>query len=235
MQAAFIMHARTKYNDFMQGNFLVKPENFPNEEIVKVYEHVGNETRYFDIAPSEGIKITFCDKKFIVLGVSIKIAELYKLCGRETKYSRVDNDNGRSNNHAFMGFVFKREDIEEIHEEFDITYKLLLEHYERYISDIWEKPFSIEGIKPIFSRYERISLTKTADTSKIAVSVTHEMFKKSGLSSPENEQEPDENENKLNTRIIAVIIVIALVAALLGLKPLKNFIQQFLLSWLRVN
>lgn len=131
MKAAFIMKARTRYNDFTMGRFLVSPDDFTEEETERVSDYVAAQNKYLDAAPAEGIRVRYCDEKFVVLGRSIFIANLYKRFGRETQYSELESSDRR--NHAFLGFVFHRD---EVHEIFDVTYEHLLEFYESYMSEL---------------------------------------------------------------------------------------------------
>lgn len=149
MLAAPIIHARTKNNDF-PSQLLVSPNGFSPEDVLWARRYITQSTRYFELAGKEGRRLIFCNQSLIVSGISIRIGDLYHLCGKEPRFDRVD---GNRVNYAFVGLVIPKA---EITRAFDIPYSAFLDQYNTYMDLLWETPYNENGISASKSEYTPI-------------------------------------------------------------------------------
>lgn len=149
MLAAPIIHARTKNNDF-PSQLLVVPNNFSPNDILWARKYITQSTRYFELAGREGRRLIFCNHSMLVSGISIRIGDLYYLCGKEPHFDKVD---GNRVNYAFIGLVIPKT---EITKAFDIPYSAFLDQYEKYMGLLWETPYNENGISATKSEYTHI-------------------------------------------------------------------------------
>ena len=240
MKAAFIMRSKNPNNDYNGGKFSVAPDDFGEKETKKLLVLVHEKTPYLDAVPSGCIVVQpYCDEKFAVLGICAFISKLAEKCGREIKYSLDGKKNENSTlkprrSPVFLGFVFKRKEVQEA---FDITYELLAKYYEQYMSELWEKPLTFGGMETIASKYEEIAFSKVSDASKAAVSLSPEILNETvttsrpvKLSEHKESHEPEyiAGENKhVFLKLSAILIIgISIVAVIVGLKLMKNFMHE---------
>ena len=151
VKAAPIIHARTKDIDF-RANLLVVPDDFSATDVKWARKYIVDSTRYFELTNNYGRHIVFCNEKVIVVGVSIRIEDLYELCGCETsEYALVDL---QRTNYAFVGFVLKKDTLKGA---VDIPYTAFLEQYEKYMNLRWNDslgvPGSMENTKASFQNF----------------------------------------------------------------------------------
>lgn len=130
ISAAPIIHARTKNVDF-RSNLLVVPTSFDSFDIQWVRKYITDSTRYFELVNELGRKVVCSNEKHIIVGLSIRIMDLYRLCNREPQYDRVD---GNRVNYAFIGFALEKDTVTE---PVDISYSNYLEQYEKYMDLRW--------------------------------------------------------------------------------------------------
>lgn len=145
--AAPIIHARTRDVDFRAG-LLVKPEDFSDDRTRWARKYILDSTRFFELAGPEGRWAAFCDQKVAVAGVSIRIGQLYRLCGKEPKYDKV---NGKRTNYAFIGIAVPKS---EIGEAFQVTYPMLLDIFEKYMALRWEEGLDNSALEATRAGYE---------------------------------------------------------------------------------
>ena len=149
MLAAPIIHARTKYYDFPSG-LLVIPDNFTSQDAQWARSYITQSTRYMEMMGTAGRRVVFSNASVVVSGLSIRIEDLYNLCGKSPQYSRVD---GNRVNYAFIGLVIPKSQITTT---FDIPYSVFLEQYETYMQILWEMPpseSSITTTKVVYSQF----------------------------------------------------------------------------------
>lgn len=161
--AAPIIHARTRDVDFRAG-LLVKPEDFSDERTRWARKYILDSTRFFELAGPEGRWAAFCDQKVAVAGVSIRIGQLYRLCGKEPKYDKV---NGNRANYAFIGIVVPKS---EIGEAFQITYPMLLDIYEKYMALRWEDGIGGSSLEAIRAGYEPMEVPEAEEVCQVQFS-----------------------------------------------------------------
>lgn len=146
-----IIHARTKDVDF-RSKLLVVPENFREEEIQWARRYIVDSTRYFELMNEDGRRVVFCNDKYMIHGISIRIGDLYRKCNREPKYSYVD---GNRTNYAFIGLVMLKKDLTSA---IEIPYSAFLEEYEKYMELRWNDPHhsskSLENTKAVYLERE---------------------------------------------------------------------------------
>ena len=130
LSAAPIIHARTSEVDF-RSDLLVIPANFQPQDVQWARKYILGSTRYFELAGKTGRNVIFSRKDVIVSGLSIRIRDLYQLCGKEPKYHLVDRNR---TNYAFIGFVIPTECVTE---SFDVPYSLYLDVFETYMDLRW--------------------------------------------------------------------------------------------------
>lgn len=131
LKVAPIIHARTREVDF-RSELLVVPEDFDRQAIQWARTYITDSTRSFELSGADGRRVVFCNGQYIVNGLSIRISDLYRLCGKPAKYDKV---NGTRINYGFIGFVLHKKDLQE---PFDIPYSVFLEAYEIYMALRWE-------------------------------------------------------------------------------------------------
>lgn len=131
LQIASIVHARTRDVDF-RADLLAAPEDFDDRKIQWARKLITDSTFDFDMCGRDGRRVVFCNGQHIVTGLSIRIGDLYRLCGRPTRYDKV---NGTRTNYAFIGIVLHRKDFAE---PFDVPYPVFLEVYEKHMMQRWE-------------------------------------------------------------------------------------------------
>lgn len=158
--AAPIIHARTRDVDFRAG-LLVKPEDFSEDRTRWARKYILDSTRFFELAGPEGRWAAFCDQKVAVAGVSIRIGQLYRLCGKEPKYDKV---NGNRANYAFIGIAVPKS---EIGEAFQITYPLLLDLYEKYMALRWEDGIGGSSLEAIRAGYESMEVPEAEEVCQV--------------------------------------------------------------------
>lgn len=156
LNAAPVIHARIKNNDF-PSNLLVAPSDFDSSDISWARKHITDNTRFFEMVSNEGRRVVFSNSKVVVSGISIKIAELYKLCGKEPKYDMVEN---RRTNYAFIGIAIPKSEISSV---FDVPYSLILAQYEKWMKDLWAEPFHENGMPCTKADYTPIDFPEAAD------------------------------------------------------------------------
>lgn len=149
MLVAPIIHARTKNNDF-PSQLLVVPNNFSSSDVLWARKYITQSTRYFEFAGKEGRRVVFCNQSTIISGISIRIGDLYELCGKEPHFDKVD---GNRVNYAFIGLVIPKS---EITKAFDIPYSIFLNQYGKYMELLWETPYNENGISATKSEYTHI-------------------------------------------------------------------------------
>lgn len=230
MKAAFIMRARTPNNDYVTDKFLAAPDDFGEEENMKVHSYVSGKIQSLQTDPSGFIGVTYCDKEFVIAGICTYISVLYDKCGLKPRYS-MDGTDGSRKYRVFLGFVFRRNDV---HDAFDVTFKRLAEYYERYISEFWDKPLIFGGMKPVSSQYDELTFSKADSVSKVAVSLSPDMLKNtvassSPVDSAEQKEEHTIRESKHGFSVLfctLVVIVISVVATILGSKLMTKQTQD---------
>lgn len=151
-----VIHGRTKNNDF-PGSLLVAPSDFDNNDILWARERITDSTRFFDLVSNEGRRLVFSNSKVIVSGISIKIADLYKLCNKEPQYATVEQ---RRTNYAFIGFAIPKSEITSV---FDVPYTLFLELYEKWMKELWETPFQENGMSCAKAEYVQNDFHEVSD------------------------------------------------------------------------
>lgn len=131
LPTAPIIHARTRDVDF-RANLLVVPDWFSPSDTAWCRTYITESTRYFEIVGQQGRKVLFCNDNTVVIGLSIFIRDLYRMCAKEPKYHLVD---GTRTNYAFIGFVFPRTAITQ---PFAIPPSMFLEQFEKYMELRWQ-------------------------------------------------------------------------------------------------
>lgn len=162
MLAAPIIHARTKNYDFPSGLFVV-PEGFSAADVSWARKYILDSTRFFELSGPQGRRVIFCNEELIVSGVSIRIGDLYRLCGREPKYEHVD---GKRINYAFIGMAFSKSEVLEIPE---ISFEYLLEIYEQYMEMLWDKEPGETHLEAVNSVYTSCVFPHAGDGCDIPV------------------------------------------------------------------
>lgn len=160
ISAAPIIHARTKDVDF-RANLLVVPDDFSQQDVQWARKYIADSTRYFELAGNEGRRVVFSNDSFVVSGVSIRISDLYRLCGKQPQYDKVD---GNRTNYAFIGFVFPRNQIQN---PFDISLCVYLDMFEKYMALRWSDSNSPEALMHTRAAYEDISLHEATRVSNV--------------------------------------------------------------------
>ena len=155
MLAAPIIHARTKYNDFPYG-LLVTPEGFRPQDAKWARTYITQSTRFMELSSNRGRRVVFCNDSFVVTGLSIRIADLYALCGKTPKYDKIGPDRS---NFAFIGLVIPKN---EVGTAFDVPYSVFLEQYEAYMRLLWEIPYSETGLTAVSAPYTALCLPEAA-------------------------------------------------------------------------
>ncbi len=135
MNAGFapIIHARTRDVDF-RSRLLVIPDDFSDADIQWARKYITDSTRYFELVGAEGRRVIFCNRSYIVQGISIMIRDLYRVCGRKPQYEIVD---GGRENYAFIGVVAHRG---ELTHPVDIPQSWFLEKFQEYMNLRWSDP-----------------------------------------------------------------------------------------------
>ena len=136
LSVAPIIHARTMDVDF-RSNLLVVPENFGPEQVQWARKFILASTRYFEFSGENGRRVVFGNRDLVVTGLSIRIEDLYKHCGKAPRYHQVDSTN--RTNFAFIGFVIPGSCVKK---GFDVPESMLLEQFERYMALRWEDAVS---------------------------------------------------------------------------------------------
>lgn len=131
ISTATILHARTCNVDF-RANLLAVPEDFSQEDIQLARKQIVSSTRYFELVGTSGRRLVFGNKTHVISGISIRIGDLYRLCGQEPQYEFVD---GKRINYAFIGLVFPKCDLQAA---VDIPYSTFLAEFEKYMLLRWE-------------------------------------------------------------------------------------------------
>lgn len=160
LPTAPIIHARTKDVDF-RANLLVVPHDFTPQDVQWARKYIVDSTRYFEMAGSDGRRVVFSNASFVVSGVSIRISDLYRLCGKQPQYDKVD---GNRTNYAFIGFVFPRNQIQN---PFDISHCVYLDTFEKYMALRWSDSNSPEALMHTRAAYEGISLHEATRVSNV--------------------------------------------------------------------
>lgn len=156
LNAAPVIHARIKNNDF-PSSLLVAPSDFDSSDISWARKHITDSTRFFEMVSNEGRRVVFSNSKVLITGISINIAELYKLCGKEPKYDMVEN---RRTNYAFIGIAIPKSEISSV---FDVPYSLFLAQYEKWMKVLWDEPFRENGMPCTKADYAPIDFPEAAD------------------------------------------------------------------------
>lgn len=131
LKVAPIIHARTREVDF-RSELLVVPEDFDRQATQWARTYIIDSTSSFELSGADGRRAAFCNGQYVVNGLSIRIGDLYRLCGKPAKYDTV---NGTRANYGFIGFVLHKKDLLE---PFDIPYSAFLDVYETYMALRWE-------------------------------------------------------------------------------------------------
>lgn len=133
LNAAPVIHARLKNNDFPSG-LLVAPEDFTQEDIRFCRKKITASTGYFEMAGEDGRRVFFCNERYAVIGASITIRRLFEKCGKKPDYVYVD---GRRINYGFMGLVIPKSELG-AHIAIDFPYQQILNAYEYYMDKLWD-------------------------------------------------------------------------------------------------
>lgn len=167
LRAAAIIHGRTKNVDFRAG-LLVQPSGFSEQDVKRAKKYITDSTRYFELAGPGGRRVVFTVGRYLITGISIKIAELYKLSDREAKYTYVDN---KRDNFGFIGLAIP---IEDITAPFQFPYDILIDQYEKYMELRWEdsEDHPKEAYKPSLSDFEVIEVPALELTGAIDFSAS---------------------------------------------------------------
>lgn len=160
MLAAPIIHARTKYNDFPSG-LLVIPDDFTPRDTQWARTYITQSTRYLELMGTAGRRVVFSNADVVVSGLSIRIKDLYHLCGKSPQYGKVD---GTRVNYAFIGLVIPKNQITTA---FDIPYSVFLEQYETYMQMLWEMPPRENGITTTKVPYSQFQLPQAQAVCEI--------------------------------------------------------------------
>lgn len=160
ISAAPIIHARTKDVDF-RANLLVVPDDFSQQDVQWARKYIADSTRYFELAGNDGRRVVFSNDSFVVSGISIRIGDLYRMCGKQPQYDKVD---GNRTNYAFIGLVFRRNQIKN---PFDISHCEYLDIFEKYMDLRWSDSNSPEALLHTKAAYEDITLPKAAQISNV--------------------------------------------------------------------
>lgn len=131
LKVAPIINGRTREVDF-RSELLVVPEDFNRQTTEWARTYITDSTYAFELSGAEGRRVVFCNGQYVVNGLSIRIGDLYRLCGKPAKYDKV---NETRTNYGFIGFVLHKKDLQE---PFDIPYSAFLEVYEAYMALRWE-------------------------------------------------------------------------------------------------
>lgn len=160
MLIAPIIHARTKNNDFPSG-LLVIPNDFSATDVSWARKYITQSTRYFEVAGSLGRRVIFSNQNVVVTGLSIRIRDLYILCGQQPKYDKVD---GNRTNFAFIGLVIPKN---EIADPFDIPYTVFLDQYEAYMQELWDNTYEENGLTPLKAEYTHVTCPSVVEVCDI--------------------------------------------------------------------
>ncbi|MBQ2868375.1 MAG: hypothetical protein IJE87_08390, partial [Firmicutes bacterium] len=150
MLTAPILHARTQNNDF-PSSMLVVPQGFTAEDTSWARKYIKQSTRYLELAKNHGRRLIFCNETLLVTGLTIRIRDLYAICGKAPKYDTVET---HRTNFAFIGLVIPKS---EITAPFDVPYSIFLEQYEAYMDLLWNIPFSDAGLTAVSAPYRNIA------------------------------------------------------------------------------
>lgn len=146
ISTAAILHARTRNVDF-RANLLAVPEDFSLEDVGYAKKKIVGSTRYFELAGQNGRRLVFSCGDHIISGISIRIGDLYRLCGKQPQYEFVD---GNRDNYAFIGLVFPKNAV---HTAVDIPYGAFLAEYEKYMLLRWEDAAEPAAYIPAKTQY----------------------------------------------------------------------------------
>lgn len=160
MLIAPIIHARTKNNDFPSG-LLVVPSDFTSADVSWARKYITQSTRYFEVVGNQGRRVIFSNQNVVVTGLSIRILDLYILCGKQPQYDKVD---GNRTNFAFIGLVIPKN---EISAPFDVPYTVFLEQYETYMQKLWDHPYEEIGMTAVKAAYTDVTCPPAADVCDI--------------------------------------------------------------------
>lgn len=160
MLSAPIIHARTKLNDFPAG-LLVMPEDFTPQDAKWARACISQSTRFLEMCGTKGRRVIFSNQAVVVTGLSIRIGDLYTLCGKQPRYDTVDRTRI---NYAFIGLVIPKSQITA---PFDVPYHIFLAQYEAYMQQLWDLPYHDTGITAVKSVYTHFPLPQNVSICDI--------------------------------------------------------------------
>ena len=136
-----LLHARTKNVDFHSG-FLVLPAGFSEADARYAHSLVLDSTRFLELAGPDGRRVVFGNGNFVVTGITIIIEDLFKKCGLEPEYHKVDHKDGR----LAYGFIGIAMPVSKEMPPFDVPYETFLNIYRKHIKARWEETLDSEGV-----------------------------------------------------------------------------------------
>lgn len=137
-----LLYGRTYRVDF-GSQFLVQPDFFSKSDAEWAFTIVSSSMDHSDFVGRNGRCVIFGNGRFVVVGLVIEFEELFKKCGLEPVYNRLDHERGRAA-YGFIGLVLKRTGREKA---FHVPVNILAALYREMIAPIWDRRDLGEPVK----------------------------------------------------------------------------------------